>query len=226
MQGNSRTIDTQQQGIHENLAAIVKKYQSTQNQRPVSAHTETAYQDAIQWLGDWRGEVIIDSCCGVGKSTATIAQQFPNAKVIGIDKSALRVGKHHHYQGQTDNYRLIRADVLDFWRLLNQNMASCAWTISHHFLLYPNPYPKASQVQKRWHASPVMPDLMALSAHIEVRSNWLIYLQEFAQAALAYDFTCDIKAIPSHSQALTPFEQKYINSGQTCWQLVGKKQRG
>ena len=225
MQGNSRTVESQQSGVHDKLEAVVAKYQRTENRRPIHAHTQQAFDAIAEWLRDWQGEVILDSCCGVGKSAAGLAERFPDARVIGVDKSALRVGKHSHYQSEQANYQVVRADVVDFWRLMRDAQSGSAWHIGGHYLFYPNPYPKPSQLQKRWHASQAMPDLMALAPRIEVRSNWLIYLQEFALAAQQYGLSGQIQQVDLTQPPVTPFEQKYHNSGQTCWQYVAARAR-
>ena len=157
--GNSREITTSQVGVHDKLDDLVKKYQVSENKRPISAHTQAAFDEVSRWLDGFDGEVILDSCCGVGESTANIARANPDARVIGVDKSALRVDKHEHYSAAQDNYKVIRADVNDLWRLVKQSN----WNVTQHFLLYPNPYPKKTQVQKRWHASAAMVDLMAIT---------------------------------------------------------------
>jgi tRNA G46 methylase TrmB len=212
--GNSRGITTSQVGVHDKLDDLVVKYRESENKRPVSAHTQTAFDEVCDWLSDYDGDVILDSCCGVGESTANLASANPHARVIGIDKSALRVDKHAHYQVQSDNYRVIRADVNDFWRLVQQSN----WNITQHYLLYPNPYPKKTQVQKRWHGSAAMVDLMAITPNIEVRSNWLVYLMEFAQAAKHYGLVSDLVEVTGDMH-MTPFERKYRSSGQSCWKL-------
>lgn len=212
--GNSRTITTNQTGVHDKLDEIVKKYQSGASQRPISEHTQQAFEHACNWLRSWRGPVILDSCCGVGQSTVNLAHHYPDHKIIGVDKSAARIEKHHAYGTEAGNYLLVRADVNDFWRLVRRS----DWQVQKHYLLYPNPYPKASQVQKRWHASAAMPDLMAMTPNIQVRSNWVVYLMEFAQAAAHYGVSAELTSI-SEQQAFTPFERKYQQSGQTCWQL-------
>ncbi len=212
--GNSREITTSQLGIHDKLDELVKKYHTTKNKRPISAHTQAAFDDVNEWLRGFTGDVILDSCCGVGESTAKIAQANPHAKVIGIDKSEQRIEKHAHYSTHSDNYRVIRADVNDFWRLVSRS----GWNVVQHYLLYPNPYPKKTQVQKRWHASAAMVDLMAITPHIEVRSNWLIYIMEFAQAARHYGVVSDMCEVTSDDN-MTPFERKYRASGQSCWKL-------
>ncbi|AYA63026.1 tRNA (guanine(46)-N(7))-methyltransferase TrmB [Alteromonas sp. RKMC-009] len=212
--GNSREVLSNQQGIHEKLDELVERYRRTENQRPVSDHTRASFDNVCAWLDDWQGDVILDSCCGVGESTANLAERFPDARVIGIDKSALRVDKHVHYQSENQNYAVFRADVNDFWRLAR----TADWNIVQHFLLYPNPYPKPSQVQKRWYASAAMVDIMALCSNIEVRSNWFLYLMEFARAASHYDLSGDISEITGDNH-MTPFERKYRGSGQPCWRL-------
>ena len=213
--GNSREITPTQQGIHDKLDELVVKYQKSENKRPISDHTQTAFDEVSAWLDGFKGDVILDSCCGVGESTANIANAYPEARVIGIDKSALRVDKHMHYSTQSQNYRVIRADVNDFWRLVR----AANWNVVKHFLLYPNPYPKKTQVQKRWHASAAMVDLMAITPNIEVRSNWLIYVMEFAQAAKHYGVVSDLAEVTGEKH-MTPFERKYRESGQPCWQLM------
>lgn len=213
--GNSRSITTNQLGVHEKIDDLALKYRQSVNKRPIGEHTQAAFDEACHWIADFDGDIILDSCCGVGESTATIAKRNPDSLVIGIDKSAQRVEKHQHYAVGLDNYRVIRADVNDFWRLVHQ----AKWKVSQHYLLYPNPYPKKTQVQKRWHGSAAMADLMAITANIEVRSNWLIYLMEFAQAATHYGVIADLAEITSQDP-MTPFERKYRASGQLCWQLL------
>lgn len=213
--GNSRSITTNQHGVHEKIDDLAVKYRHSVNKRPIGEHTQIAFDEVSHWIAGFDGDIILDSCCGVGESTATIAQHNPDSLVIGIDKSAQRVEKHQHYAARLDNYRVIRADVNDFWRLVHQ----ADWNVSQHYLLYPNPYPKKTQVQKRWHGSAAMADLMAITPNIEVRSNWLVYLMEFAQAAAHYDVTSELAEITTH-EAITPFERKYRASGQLCWQLL------
>jgi tRNA G46 methylase TrmB len=208
--------------MHEDLADIVNKYRHSEFKKPIAEHTKKTFEAVIEWLADWQGEVIVDACCGVGESSIVLAQRNPNAKVIGIDKSVLRLDKHAHYKKQigsdlNDNVSLFQADLNDFWRLLAEYQNQAIWTISKQCLFYPNPYPKKAQVQKRWHASPAFIALLQCSKNIEVRSNWLIYLQEFQFALSMHGIASDIGEVSG--EPITPFERKYTESGQQCWQL-------
>jgi tRNA G46 methylase TrmB len=191
-------------------------------------------QLVIDWLGDWQGDVIIDACCGVGESSIVLAQKHPNAMVIGIDKSVARLDKHAYYKRQkgdknidgsvnknvdkgADNVKVFQADLNDFWRLIADYSVTAKWTISKQCVFYPNPYPKKAQVQKRWHASPTFVALLKCSRNIEVRSNWLTYLEEFQQALEIHGVKSSIQEVSG--TPITPFERKYTESGQHCWQL-------
>ena len=226
MESKPREISTNQIGVHENLRELVEKYRQSAFQKPIAQHTKEAFDSVLVWLEGYSGDVIIDACCGVGESSLVLAKRFPNARVIGIDKSSIRLDKHQHYAKRTDdnespqspmNVRVFQADLNDFWRLFAEAMKSHAWTISRQCLYYPNPYPKKSQVQKRWHASPAFTSMLACGHTIEVRSNWLVYLQEFQEALRIYNIDSAIE--PVTGSPITPFERKYSGSGQPCWQL-------
>lgn len=224
MKTEARSITSNQVGVHEDLQKHVLKHQQNVSRRPIAEHTKQAFQNVLTFLDDWKGEVILDACCGVGESTIGIASQHPEAKVIGIDKSIARLDKHQSYAKkqalQNSSYFLAQADLNDFWRLLLSYIEdySPAWTISKQFILYPNPYPKKSQLSKRWHASAMFPCIMALSSYIELRSNWRVYLEEFAQAAKSYGLKGEIILV--EGKAMTPFERKYMQAQQACYQLL------
>ena len=234
MESRPREITTNQLGVHEDLTNIVNKYRQSDFKKPIAEHTKQTFQLVIDWLGNWQGDVIIDACCGVGESTIVLAQQNPNAKVIGIDKSVARLDKHAYYKRQkvhestdiraerdvdksADNVKVFQADLNDFWRLIADYSATAKWTISKQCVFYPNPYPKKAQVQKRWHASPAFIALLKCSRNIEVRSNWLTYLEEFQQALSIHGVKSSIQEVSG--VPITPFERKYTESGQQCWQL-------
>ena len=83
-------------------------------------------------------------------------------------------------QQVADNVWLVRAELVDFWHCLLEY--DCR--VQHHYMLYPNPYPKSSRLKQRWYAHPSFPLLLHLSGdRLTVRSNWQQYLEEFKLAA-------------------------------------------
>ncbi len=224
--GDSKEIISNQTDIHDNLAAIVHKHLAHRFQKPFQAHTLQAFEQMNEIIKNFDGEVILDSCCGVGQSSRLLAQRYPNALVIGVDKSAHRLNRNvdellHLTQNeagdkteQVNNFHLVRADLNDFYRLVRQ----ANWPVTQHYILYPNPWPKSKHVQRRWHGSAVFPDLIQIGEKLILRSNWRLYLEEFQFAAKLMKLSSTLERV-SDDQPLTPFEAKYQASGQQCWQL-------
>ncbi|MFC3032921.1 tRNA (guanine(46)-N(7))-methyltransferase TrmB [Pseudoalteromonas fenneropenaei] len=214
---NSRSVTSNQAGLHEKLDEIVRTHLQSAFLKPIAQHTQAAFDEVNQRVQAFAGPIILDSCCGVGESTANLAKLHPDALVIGIDKSAHRLDKHdvEYQQQEHGQYLLVRADLNDFWRLA----VAAGWQPTHHYLLYPNPWPKAKHVRRRWHGGAVFPYIVKLGGRLEVRSNWSTYVEEFAHALTLAGQPA--QAEPYHSDtAITPFERKYWASGQSSTRLV------
>lgn len=135
-----------------------------------------------------------------------------------------------------ENAYLVRAELVDFWRCCRQPQNN--WTIAHHYLLYPNPYPTHARLTQRWYAHPSFPLILQLGAQsITIRSNWEGYLDEFAKAVeIADDYYAELgqsnPARPYFESALdgpvrrtnltmawTNFEKKYDDVGEPTFEL-------
>lgn len=218
--GDSKAIITNQEGLHDKLIEIVTRHLTHNNQKPIQAHTQKAFDEMNVLVESFNGDIILDACCGVGQSTRLLAKQNPNALVIGVDKSINRLERNIDEHLGVDltgveNYRLIRADLNDFYRLVN----NAKWPVKRHFILYPNPWPKSKHIQRRWHGSAVFPQIIKIGERIELRSNWHLYLEEFLAASEIAGRKGQITEI-TVEQPLTPFEAKFTISRQTCWQLI------
>ena len=157
----------------------------------------------------------------------------------------------------SDNAYLVRAELVDFWRCCiergwttpisepqeSQSDKDCL-KITHHYMLYPNPYPTNARLSSRWYAHPSFPLILKLGIQtMVIRSNWEGYLIEFAKAVeMANEFYAttnnderklnnsaltyidSAKKGPSEridkSVALTNFESKYDNVGERTFELI------
>ncbi len=217
--GDSRVISSNQVGLHEKLDEVVLKHLQHDFKKPYQTHTLEAFKEVEKWVEQQGKPIIFDSCCGVGESTYHIAKAHPEAIVLGMDKSADRLSKHPS-DGEAsieelDNYRLLQVNLNDFWRLA----VEANWTLSHHYLLYPNPWPKSKHLQRRWHGSAVFPSIIKLGGELDLRSNWFTYVEEFQQA-LALAGVKSSTEIYTTEKAITPFERKYWASGQQSLRLI------
>ncbi|MCE8022514.1 SAM-dependent methyltransferase [Halomonas sp. MCCC 1A11036] len=214
MQVESRSVTTNQLGPHDGLSRRVSRALATPWRKPVAEHTRRAFEAAHAWLTAQDAPLVLDAGCGVGLSTRALARLHENHAVIGIDRSADRLSRNHG--ALPDNALLVRADLVDFWRLALE----AGWRPRHHYLLYPNPYPKSTHLKMRWHGHPVFPHLLGLGGRLELRSNWRIYVEEFAQALQqATGTVAMVEPWVLAGHFLTPFERKYHASGQSLWRL-------
>lgn len=215
MRANSAPVTSLQTQVHEGLAALVAKHAATEFKKPFTSYNRAAFDASI---GDWQAKggkpLILDAGCGVGLSTLHLAAQFPDHYVIGVDQSADRLARNTQWQGtEPDNCSWVRADLIDYWRLMHLHAIRPA----RHYLLYPNPWPKAGQVQRRWHGHPVFPTVIALGGYLECRSNWEVYIAECCAALTQLTSKAVAPQLYYPPHAITPFERKYQDSGHALW---------
>jgi tRNA (guanine-N7-)-methyltransferase len=217
---HSRVPTSAQTGIHEQLVNLLERHRAAPFRKPYADYNRAAFAASLErWQRHApQAPLILDSCCGVGESSVALAQAFPDHYVIGVDQSASRLARNTRDKvaGLPDNLDLVRADLVDYWRLLG----AADIRLARHYLLYPNPWPKIGHLARRWHGHAVFPALLALGGVLECRSNWRIYVDEFA---FAVNYLSGRQAgvepyLPA--VALTPFERKYLNSGHALYRTV------
>ena len=212
--------------------------------RPIALHTQEAFDEAREKICTWdrRSDiasipVVLDSGCGTGESTIHLARKFPDCAVIGIDKSEARVGKgfgarNADAEGIPPNAFWIRAELLDFWRLVLDSH----WDVRYHAVYYPNPWPKQSECTRRFHMHPIFPTMLRLAPVTELRTNWEIYAQEFLDAVSilgeesgTIPELASLRGIRAELSALQPdnpetaFERKYAAAGQSLWRVIARR---
>ncbi len=213
MFGNSPYVRSNQDGIHEKLETVVRKHLSHDYLRPIPAHTQQAFDVADKTVRE-RGQcIILDSGCGAGDSTIFLAKRFPKHLIIGVDKSLVRLNKASRKQAP-GNMMLLRADQFDFWRLLER----AGWPIDAHYIFYPNPWPKKQHLGRRIHGHPAFGALVKLAEYIEVRSNWSLYVEEFALALKIAGRTAVVRDFKP-ATPVSLFEKKFYASGQSLYRV-------
>jgi len=202
-----------QAGLHPRLDAVVRRHLSKPWRQPIRAHSQKGFDDLRETI-EAADKLILDSGCGTGVSTAQLARRHPEALVLGIDKSSARLARA---PALPPNACLVRAELADFWRLL----ADAGLRPTHHYLIHPNPWPKPGHLKRRWHGHPVFPALLALGGQLELRSNFGLYVLEFKRALeLAGRPDAKVVSFRGESEAISPFEAKYLASGHTLERLT------
>jgi tRNA (guanine-N7-)-methyltransferase len=215
MEAKSSPVTSAQTEIHPRLSDLVDRHARSVFRKPILDYNRAGFDQASEaWRSAGSQPLILDAGCGVGWSTLRLASHYPDHFVIGVDQSAHRLGRVLRWPDKhPSNCVRVRADLVDFWRLLHEAGIRAA----RHYMLYPNPWPKQGQLSRRWHGHPVFPTVVALGGEFECRSNWPVYIQECA-AALAQISRLQVAPEPFvATEPMTPFECKYSASGHRLW---------
>lgn len=134
---------------------VALKYVSTLSKyletRPVPKHTQQAFKTVMRWRARnaKQAPLCIDAGCGSGRSTKHLAKLLPHCDVIGVDKSEARLAQTEAFRrfgGRPEgleNALLVRANLIDFWRLCLEHRVFP----EYQFILYPNPYPSTKNMK-------------------------------------------------------------------------------
>ena len=218
MHANSRVPSSAQTGVHDHLAILLDRHRDAPFRKPYADYNRAAFVASLERRERLapNAPLILDSCCGVGESSIALARAFPEHYVIGVDQSESRLSRNAGGTDLPPNVDLVRADLVDYWRLLND----AGIRLDRHYLLYPNPWPKIGHLARRWHGHPVFPALLALGGVLECRSNWPIYIAELSFAVQRMTGRAALGEVYVPDEALTPFERKYLNSGHALFRCV------
>jgi len=215
-QGNSNSVESNQQGVHEHLNDYLEKYSFENYQRPIADFSKVVWGEIISFIGN--DPVIFDLGCGVGESSYHLAINNPEIKVVGIDKSISRLDRNNSFKEEIPkNMKLFRGELLDLIPIIYQEQY--ALDIKSVYILYPNPWPKKHHIKRRFYASPVSIHLFNINACIIKRSNWKLYLEESLVSANFFNRESSGVTIVEPKVYMTPFEKKFSQSAQTLYEL-------
>ncbi|MCX7946343.1 MAG: hypothetical protein N2557_05170 [Hydrogenophilus sp.] len=214
--GLSRVPVSAQSAPHEGLRERVRRHLVYPFRKPYAPYNCEAF--AIFWerWSQTKPAVILDAGCGVGWSTLVLAQRNPDSLVVGVDRSAERLRRRKPLPEALwpENLLFLRADLVDFWRLL----LAAGVSLRAHWWLYPNPWPKIGHLQRRWYAHPVWPTVVRLGGAFECRTNWRVFAEELVVALQVVGVTTTVE-VWRPVECLTPFERKYRDSGQALYRV-------
>ncbi len=219
MHADSRVPESAQSGIHEQLPMVVDRHAASPFRKPYADYNRVAFAASVErfQLLASGAPLILDSGCGVGESSLVLARAFPAHYVIGVDQSASRLQRGQRRRSEwPPNLDLVRADLVDYWRLLHD----AGLRLARHYLLYPNPWPKIGHLRRRWHGHPVFPTMLALGGVLECRSNWPIYIAEHCLAVRQLTGRPAVAESYLPDPPITPFERKYRDSGHRLLRTV------
>jgi tRNA (guanine-N7-)-methyltransferase len=178
------------------------------------------------------GPLDLEIGCGVGWHPIAYALAHPERRVIAIEHTRTRfeaferrVSRHREKGIVLSNLFPVQARA-EAW-VAHALPEAC---LDRVFLLYPNPYPKTSDLNKRWPAMPFMGFLLSRlkeGGTLELRTNEAFYFEEarrlFASKWGTREILAESWCAAPERPPETHFERKYLEAGQTCHRLVVSK---
>jgi tRNA G46 methylase TrmB len=166
---------------------------------------------------------VLEIGAGAGWHAVSRARAHPREFVMAVEHSHERFAKlegraENSFEENARNLLPVHADAESF-------VVHClpVNSLDHVFLLYPNPYPKAAQANKRWHNMPFMGALLARlkpGARLDFATNEDFYAAEFFETMLG---TWKMKLVAQDRVSReadpdfrpgTHFEKKYYERGE------------
>jgi tRNA (guanine-N7-)-methyltransferase len=162
---------------------------------------------------------VLEIGAGVGWHAETYARSKPDQYLVAVEHSHERFSKlsRRLARAQLGNIIAIQADAESF-------VVHCVPSLSldRILILYPNPYPKAAQANKRWHRMPFMQALLETlkpGGVLQMATNEDFYAAEFF-AEMQDVWGLSLVSTERVSRAADPlfsprthFEKKYYERG-------------
>jgi tRNA (guanine-N7-)-methyltransferase len=173
----------------------------------------------------------IELGCGAGMHSLSYAQANPERDLVALERTTEKFEKFQRsllkQPKPLANLTAINADAVP-WIVRNLSIES----VERCILLYPNPYPKNKDRNKRWHAMPFFEFLLSTlkqNGTIQLATNERFY---FDEALLYFEKYWNLKpliireislsSVPDF-QPRTHFEKKYFLRGETCFDAIFTK---
>lgn len=168
-----------------------------------------------------QGPVFVEVGAGQGLFAVRFSQTYPDQTLIAIERTQKRFAqlKQRIVNNHCQNVIPIRANAVNW-------ITHCLppQSVDGYFFWYPNPYPKARQQNKRFHAMPFMGYLIQTlksNGTITMATNEAFYYAEariFMVEIWGLTCRCD-RQVTASEPPRTHFEKKYLARGDTCWEL-------
>lgn len=175
--------------------------------------------------------LVVEIGCGTGTHPLDLARNLVDTTVVAIEHTHERFNKFARRlerEGRPANLLPVHANAIS-WITHSLRPSS----VDDFYLLYPNPYPKRRDLNKRWYAMPFFSRLLETlrpGGHVNLATNLPWYAAEarhFLTHAWGMRISVDreIRAsdLAQGFRPRTAFETKYLARGESCFELRAMK---
>jgi tRNA (guanine-N7-)-methyltransferase len=168
----------------------------------------------------------IEIGCGVGFHPLRYARENPERQLVAFERTAEKFAR---FQGRLahhpalPNLQAVRGDAIPW---ITHSFG--AESVDRYFILYPNPYPKESQRNLRFHEMPffsVIMETLKRGGTLTLATNMEFY-RDGAREKIVGEWGLEVVTegrIAPDAVPRTHFEKKYLLRGEACWNLIFTK---
>ena len=204
-------------------------HMSSAKNKPIRPFSPQFIQPKDSLFTHWNNQetpLSVEIGCGAGLHPIQWAKLNPDKRLVAIErtKEKFQAFEQRLKNNSIHNVYGVNDDALN-WLPANIKANS----VENYYILYPNPYPKEKQANKRFHRSCLFHYILETlkpSGQVHMATNEislfneaLYYFKDFWRMEL-------LEQGPILSNQRTPrthFEKKYLNRGETCFNLVTRK---
>lgn len=170
-----------------------------------------------------KGPLDIEIGCGVGLHPIQYHGQYPERTLVAIEHTREKFEKFERRfinHGSPKNLMPIHANGISW---VSQQLPHDS--VDRFYFLYPNPNPKPGDLNKRWYAMPFMHKVMEIlkpGGEIILATNEKFYRDEAMEYFLE-EWGLKLKEEKELTKGFahrTHFEKKYLERGETCYNLI------
>lgn len=172
-------------------------------------------------------ELVLEIGAGVGLHPIQFAKNNPDKFIVAMERTTDKFAKFKRSceLHKLDNLLALHTDAVQwiYQNIQPQEVLAC-------YVLYPNPYPKLAQANKRIMHMPFFSyllDCLKLNAKFILATNENFFIQEAYARMLtwsdAYMLELSNISVNAEFNGRTHFERKYLARHQECQQLVATR---
>lgn len=206
----------------------IRPFQS-ENVPPLPAEAQRLARNALRRASLCKQPIDFEIGCGVGKHPLEYCQANPERHLIAVEHTKTKFASFlEHWRKsklKLPNLTALQCNAVSFMKDAVEPA-----TFDRIFLLYPNPEPQARN--RRWFLAPVMGRILETlkpGGTITLATNVSSYFKEamdYAQKSWGLKVlqkrNLNKETMPV-SSARTHFEKKYLERGETCFEVVFQK---
>lgn len=173
-----------------------------------------------------RAHLCVEIGCGAGMHPILFGKKYPEKQLVAIEHTQTRFQK---FQQRLKNHPQLL-------NIIPKHENAISWithklppmSVDEFYLLYPNPFPKPKDYNKRWVCMPFFGQLIQTlksGGTITIATNEKFYFEE-AKAVNELVWGLEIveqRQIYQSEVARTHFEKKYLSREESCYNLIFKK---